>query len=120
MLNLLKKSFFKKSKSSHYFWNRSLSILKSTPAQSFLIRSSFSSSHVSDFCTGCSCWIVFSVLPMYLGSCTGTVGCPCGQPWVFGWPVIFLSFLEFLLRRMRVVCLMFECLQTIMPSFGLF
>ena len=47
---------------------------------SFLICGSFSSSHVSDVCNGYFCWTVFSVLPMCVGSCTVTVGCPCGQP----------------------------------------
>ena len=39
----------------------------------------------------------------------------------FGWPVIFLNFMEFLLSwSMRIVCFRLECLQNIIPSFGFF
>ena len=69
----------------------SLLVLKPISAWSVLIQSSFSSSHVcGDFCIGLSRWIVSSVLPTYLGNCT--VGCPCGQPWVFWLACCFLEF----------------------------
>ena len=97
-----------------------LLVLKSTLAPSFLTSSSFSSSHVCNVCNGFSYWFVFSVLPMYLGSCT--VGCPCDKPWVFWLACHFWNFTKFLLTWSMggVVCLRFKCLQTIMPSFGLF
>ena len=94
-----------------------LSIVKSILLRIFLICSSFSSSHVCDFCIGFSCWIISSALPMYLRRCT--LGCPCGQQWVFWLDCCFLKFHEFSLRSMRVACLRFEYLQTITPSLAL-
>ena len=97
-----------------------LLILKSVSAWNFLIHSSLSSSHVcSDFCIGFCCWVVSLFLSIYVGS--WTVGCPCGQPWVFWLVYHFFKFMEFLLSwSIQIVCLRFECLQTIMPSFGFF
>ena len=69
-----------------------LLIRKPISARSFLICGCFGSSHVSHDCNGFFCWIVFLVLPMCLGSCTVTVGCPCGQSWVFWLAYQFLRF----------------------------
>ena len=38
----------------------------------------------------------------------------------FGWPVAFWNFVEFSLTwNIQVICLIFECLQTVMPFFSL-
>ena len=95
-----------------------LSILKSISARSFLILSSFSFSYVYDVCTSFSCCIVSSVLPMYLGSCTGSALVVSHGS--FGWSVDSWSFIKFaLIWSMGEVSLKLECQQTVMSSFCL-